>query len=207
METPTLILTDDLYLGTGMHKTVYAHPTDPHLCIKLLHHTPDEDFEREIRYRKTLGTRADSLTLLTKYFGEVLTDKGVGYLYERVINFDGTASKSFITVFDETIIDRTKLPLLEKILLDFRRVYFTEKIPLAGIDAGNYFVQKTAPDEYRVRIIDNIGTSALIPLAYHFDRFAQKRATKYWRRLVVEIGTLYQFLFAKDFLRKLAEVT
>ena len=197
--------TDDLYLGTGMHKTVYAHPTDPHLCIKILHTTPDEDMERELRYRKALGKRADSMTLLTKYFGEVETSQGKGYLFERVIDFDGKASKTMLNLFEEAIRDKKNLPSLEKILLDFKRVYFAEKIPLAGIDADNYLVQKVSPTETRVRIIDNLGTSAFIPLAYYFDAFAEKRARKYWQMFAREVSKRYRILFPEEFLRKLAE--
>ena len=201
-----IILEDELYLGTGMHKTVFAHPTDKNLCIKLLHTTPDEDFEREFRYRKALGDRAESMTLLTKYFGEVDTSKGKGYLFERVIDFDGTPSKNLLNLFDEAIRDKKKLPALEKILHDFRRVYLEEKILLAGIDFDNYLVQKISPTEYRVRIIDNIGTSAFIPLAYYFDSFTDKRAKKYWHKLTGELRRRYKFLFPEEFLRKLAEI-
>jgi len=206
METQKIFLTDDLYLGMGKHKTVYAHPTDRNLCIKIIHHTPDPDIERELRYRKSLATRADSLTLIPKYFGEVDTSKGRGYLFERVINFDGTDSQNLLAVFDETIRNKKNLPLLEKILLDFKRAYFAEKIPLAGIDSKNYLLQKISPNEYRVRIIDNIGTSALIPLAYYFNRFAKKRAEKYWRKFVDDIHSHYKLLFTENFFQKLAEV-
>jgi len=198
-------LTDNLYLGAGMHKTVYAHPTDKTLCIKILHTTPDEDLERELRYRKALGSRANSMTLLTKYFGEVETSKGKGYLFERVLDYDDKPSKTMLELFEETIHDKKFLPSLEKILLDFKRVYFEEKISLAGIDPDNYLVQKISPTETRVRIIDNIGTSAFIPLAYYFDSFAAKRAKKYWRIFVNELSKRYRILFPEEFLRKLAE--
>lgn len=198
-------LTDDLYLGTGMHKTVYAHPTDKQLCIKILHTTPDEDLKRELRYRKTLGERANSMTLLTRYFGEVDTSEGKGYLFERVIDYDGKSSQNMLELFEEAIHDKKHLPSLEQLLLDFKRVYFMEKIPLAGIDPDNYLVQKTSPTEARVRIIDNIGTSAFIPLAYYFDSFADKRARKYWRMFVNELSTRYRILFPEEFTRKLAE--
>ena len=198
-----LTLTDDLYLGVGMHKIVYAHPTDPHLCIKILHTTPDPDMQREFRYRKALGSRADSMTLLTKYFGEVETSKGKGYLFERVIDFDGKSSETMLKLFDEAIRDKSTLPDLEEILLGFKRVYFKEKILLAGIDADNYLVQRISPTESRVRIIDNIGTSAMIPLAYYFDSFAKKRALKYWRKFMHSLRERYKILFPEEFLRRL----
>ena len=206
MSTEKIIITDDLYLGTGNHKTVYAHPTDPHLCIKILHTTPDPDFDKEFRYRKALGKHADDMTLLTGYFGEVDTSKGKGYLFERVIDFDGKPSKTLLNLFDEALVDKTKLPAVEKILTDFKRAYFAEKILLAGIDADNYLVQRISPTDCRVRIIDNIGTSALIPLAYHFDMFAKKRVVKYWRQFVAELSSRYRLLFTEDFLRRLGEV-
>ncbi len=206
MSTEKIIITDDLYLGMGRHKTVYAHPTDPHLCIKILHTTPDPDFDREIRYRKALGKRADDMTLLTGYFGEVDTSKGKGYLFERVVDFDGKSSKTLLKLFDEALVDKTRLPDVRKILMDFKRTYFAEKILLAGIDADNYLVQRISPTENRVRIIDNVGTSALIPLAYHFDMFAKKRVVKYWRKFVADLSSHYWLLFTAEFLQQLAEI-
>ncbi|MBD3878841.1 MAG: hypothetical protein SR1Q5_04045 [Quinella sp. 1Q5] len=198
-------LTDDLFLGDGNHKTVYAHPTDKTLCVKLLRTPDDPDFVKEMRYRKALGKRADSMTLLTKYFGEVETSKGKGYLFERVLDYDGKISQTMLNVFDDTVRDKKLLPTTEKLLLDFKRVYFDEKFLLAGVDPDNYLVQRISPNERRVRIIDNIGTSAFIPLAYYFDSFAAKRARKYWQMFAREVSEQYRILFPEDFLRKLAE--
>jgi len=199
-------LTDDLFLGDGNHKIVYAHPTDKNLCVKLLRTPDDPDFAKEMRYRKALGSRADSMTLLTKYFGEVETSKGKGYLFERVLDFDGKISQTMLNVFDNTIANKKLLPATEKLLLDFKRVYFDEKFLLAGVDPDNYLVQRTSPTERRVRIIDNIGCSASIPLPYYFNYFAQKRLKKYWGRFVDLMRSDYEKLFDAEFLRKLAEI-
>lgn len=199
-------LTDDLFLGDGNHKIVYAHPTDKNLCVKLLRTPDDPDFAKEMRYRKALGSRADSMTLLTKYFGEVETSKGKGYLFERVLDYDGKISQTMLNVFDDTTRDKKLLPATEKLLLDFKRVYFDEKFLLAGVDPDNYLVQRISPTERRVRIIDNIGCSASIPLPYYFDYFAQKRLKKYWGRFVDLMRSDYGKIFSEDFLRKLAEI-
>lgn len=199
-------LTDDLFLGDGNHKIVYAHPTDKNLCVKILRTPDDPDFAKESRYRKALGSRADSMTLLTKYFGEVETSKGKGYLFERVLDYDGKISQTMLNVFDDTIADKKLLPVTEKLLLDFKRVYFDEKFLLAGVDPDNYLVQRTSPTERRVRIIDNIGIATFIPLPYYFDYFAIKRAKKYWARFVDLMRSDYGKIFSEDFLRKLAEI-
>ena len=196
-------LTDDLLLGDGNHKIVYAHPTDENLCVKLLRTPDDDDFAKEMRYRKALGKRADSMTLLTKYFGEVDTSKGKGYLFERVIDFDGQSSPTMLKVLDDTLADRKLLPATEEMLLDFKRVYFGEKFLLAGVDPDNYLVQRTSPTARRVRIIDNIGTAARIPLAYYLDFLAQKRLKKYWRIFVDQMRNDYGAMFSEEFLRRL----
>ena len=201
-----IILTDDLFLGEGNHKIVYAHPIDKNLCIKLLRTPDDPDFAKEMRYRKILGKHADSMTLLTKFFGEVDTSKGKGYLFERVIDCDGKSSPTMLNVLDEAVADKKLLPDVEKILLDFKRVYFDEKFLLAGVDPDNYLVQKISPTERRVRIIDNIGTASFIPLPYYIDYFAVKRLKKYWRRFVEMMRDDYGDLFTENFLRTLGEI-
>ncbi|MBR0260288.1 MAG: hypothetical protein IJQ85_00675 [Selenomonadaceae bacterium] len=201
-----IILTDDLFLGDGNHKIVYAHPTDLKLCIKILRTPDDPDFAKESRYRKALGSRADKMTLLTKYFGEVETSKGKGYLFERVLDYDGKISQTMLNVLDDTIADKKLLPATEKLLLDFKQTYFDEKFLLAGVDPDNYLVQRISPTERRVRIIDNIGIASFIPLPYYFDYFTLKRAKKYWLRFVDLMRSDYGKIFSEDFLRKLADI-
>ena len=200
-----IILRDDLFLGDGNHKIVYAHPTDINLCVKLLRTPDDTDFAKEMRYRKALGTRADSMTLITKFFGAVETNKGTGYLFERVTDFDGKNSQTMLNVFDDTIADKKLVPATEEMLLDFKKVFFAERFLLAGVDPDNYLVQRTSPTARRVRIIDNIGIATFIPLPYYFDYFALKRVKKYWGRFVDLMRSDYSNIFSEDFLRRLAE--
>ncbi|MCR5833798.1 MAG: hypothetical protein K6G55_04025 [Selenomonadaceae bacterium] len=206
MLTEKIILNRNLYLGEGKHKVVYAHPEDINLCIKILRNEPDEDFDREMKYRRTLGKRAESMTLLTKYFGEVNTSLGKGYLFERVTDYDGEPSKSLAEVFDSVTTDRKKLTMLENVLMDFKQVYFKEKFFPAGIDLKNYLLQKVTATEMRTRIIDNIGTSAHIPVEYYFDYFTEKRVKRYWRRLTDFIGENYSDLFPPEFMEMLSDI-
>ena len=201
-----IILTDDLFLGDGNHKIVYAHPTDKNLCVKLLRTPDDPDFAKEMRYRKALGERADSMTLLTKFFGPVETSKGTGYLFERVLDYDGKVPQTLLNVMDDTVDGKKLLPDTEKLLFDFKRAYFDEKFLLAGVDADNYLVQRVSPTERRVRIIDNIGIATFVPLPYYFDYFANKRAEKYWQRFIEQLRLDYGKLFSEEFLKELGKM-
>ena len=201
MTTEKLILTDDLKLGDGNHKIVYAHPTDKNLCVKILFTTPDTDFDKEMRYRKALGNRVDKMSLMTKYYGEVETNKGKGYLFERVFDFDGSTCK--------TVLQHLQNPIstddLVDLLLNFKKAYINEKFIAAGTDPDNYLVQRISPTERRVRIIDNIGTAARFPILYYSDFLMAKRARKYWRRFVKEIQIEYSEVITKDVAKILLE--
>ena len=201
MTTEKLILTDDLKLGDGNHKIVYAHPTDKNLCVKILFTEPDTDFDREMKYRRALGNKVEKMTLLTKYFGEVETNKGKGYLFERVIDFDGEVSK--------TVLDHIQKPKsiddLIDLLLNFKKVFIAEKFVAAGMDPDNFMVQRISATERRIRIIDNIGTSAKFPILYYSDFLMAKRARKYWRRFVKEIQIEYSEVITKDIAKILLE--
>ena len=179
----TLILTDDLFLGRGNHKEVYIDPADNHLCVKLLFAEPDEDFDREMRYRRALGDRVDSMSLLTKYYGAVDTNRGRGYIFERVLDFDGAESRTLLSYLENP--DDTD-DLLD-ILLGFKKQFLNENFVAAGMDPDNFLVQRTSPSTRTVRIIDNIGTSAKFPLLYHSNFLMARRARKYWRRFIREI--------------------
>ena len=203
--TEKIILTDDLFLGDGNHKIVYAHPTDKNLCVKLLRTPDDPDWAKEMRYRKALGSRADSMTLLTKFYGAVETSKGTGYIFERVLDFDGKTCQTMLNVFADTFADPKLLPETEELLMDFKCAYFGEKFLLAGVDPDNYLVQRISPTARRVRIIDNIGCTAKIPLPYYFDYFCQKRLKKYWGRFIDQLREDQRGLFSEKFLQKLGE--
>lgn len=197
--TDKLILTDELFLGKGNHKEVYIHPADKNLCVKILFATPDEDFDREMRYRRALGKRADSMTLLTKYFGEVDTNRGRGYIFENVIDFDGRESRTILSHIENP----NSVDELISILLEFKRDFISQKFVAAGMDPDNFMVQRLSPNERRIKIIDNIGTSARVPLLYYSDFLMARRATKYWKRFVREIQLEHGNIITADIARLL----
>ena len=199
--TEKLILTEDLKLGDGNHKIVYAHPTDKNLCVKILFNTPDTDFDREMKYRNALGSKAEKMTLLTKYFGEVDTNKGTGYMFERIIDFDGKNSKTLL----EHIQNPADINDLIKLLLEFKKVFINEKFVAAGMDPDNFMVQRISPTERQIKIIDNIGTSAKFPILYYSDFLMAKRARKYWKRFVKEIQIEYSEVITKEIAKTLID--
>ncbi len=196
-----LKLKEEQFLGDGNHKKVYIHPEDEHKCVKLLFTPDDPDMNREFRYRKALGKREGEMPLLTKYYGTVETDQGLGYVFERVVDYDGAVSRTLLSELEHP----TDKARLEKLLQDFHREFMRDRFAPAGVDPDNFLVQRTSETEECVRIIDNIGTSAKFPLEYYVGFLARKRAQKYWNRLVEDIARDFPEAVSKECIESLWE--
>lgn len=185
-------------LGKGFHKTTYAHPQDPHLCIKIVHSIPDTDLNREMAYRNALKFCNKEKTSLTAYHGTVETNLGTGYIFDRVINFDGTACIDFkyLLEYPKEAEDMLGTKLYD-IFADFRELMLKEYVVVSDTDPVNFMIQRTSPSTYTFKIIDNIGTPVLIPLVYYLDYLAVKRSHKYWQRFVTRCQETNAALFSE----------
>jgi len=159
----------------------------------------DTELERELQYHKALARRGKSLSMLVKYYGEVETNLGKGYVFERVLDFDGKTSQELTAIFE----DRERMEILlgdsaEAVLKRFKQLCFAEKIVVSNMDPYNYMIQRLSPEKYTIRVIDNIGTPAHVPLAYYFDYFAAKHIQKYWQRFVKKYASRYPEIFAEE---------
>lgn len=194
---PPLALTEDLLIGVGEHKKVYVHPDDETLCVKVLHYgETDEDWQKELRYRRSRERRGLSSTLLTQYYGACpLEGGGIGHIFERVRDFDGQDSLSFQQHIDlNRSSPRIDFNAVITGMVTFRYLLFQEKIITSNMEPCNFSVQIVAPDFYRLRIMDNIGSPVLIPLLFYIDALALRHIKRYWRRFVLDLNRQYPWL-------------
>lgn len=183
-EAKVLVLTEDLFLGKGAHKATYVHPEDISKCVKVPYKLPDTDVDRELEYRAALKKQKKNPSMLTKYYGTVQTDKGYGYIYECIRDFDGNLSLPLLDLFSEHRCEQHLGVSEIELMKQFRKQWMKECIVTSDTDFVNYFAQKISPTDFVVRIVDNVGTPSKFPLAFYFDYFAKKRAQKYWTRLM-----------------------
>ena len=90
-------------LGKGLHRTCYPHPEFPDRCIKVVHNFGKggaKEIVREISYYEHLQTYLADWSGLPCYYGTVETDCGKGYIYDRIIDFDGQASRTLQATYD-----------------------------------------------------------------------------------------------------------
>ena len=193
-----LVLTGARLIGEGGHKRVYVHPGDDSLCVKiLLHGEEDSDWRKEMRYRRSREKRGLSSQLLTRFYGsQPLADGRVGYIFERVRDYDGQDSRSLREYLDEGGT-RLKPDLVLAGLLSFRELLLEEKVITSNMESSNFLIQWVSPGEYRVRIVDNIGSPVTIPLIFYIDFLALHHVKKYWERFVCDLHRRYPLVITE----------
>ncbi len=185
-ELVQLILTEEDFLGRGTNKICYYHPEDKNKLIKISLDSADEtDVEYELKFRKACKKKCERSSLLTKYYGTVETNKGTGYVFELVRDYDGKLSETF-----EAVLLREKnSPKVLEILATLRQKLLEEAMITYTIFPDNFLIQKISEQDYRIRIIDGIGMHVLFPLPYYskrLARFRQKRIFAKFLRLLRE---------------------
>ena len=86
---------DPLIVGVGHHRTCYIHPQDASKCIKVIHNPVKHAFnevKREVGYYRYLAKHLKDWRGIPRFYGAVETNLGRGFVYDRIIDFDGNPS-------------------------------------------------------------------------------------------------------------------
>ncbi len=187
-----LILNDDLFFGSGRHKKCYLHPTKDTLCVKIAYNRGGQtDLLREINYIKILKKRNKNYDILPKYYGEIETNLGHGYVFEVIRNYDKSKSITLQEILlDEKLFDNY-FNLTVKLLKDLKNNLFENEIITMGIFPENIIFQQIAHQTYKVRIVNDMGSGVLIPLEYHFHYFAKAKVARRWEEFLTNLKKLY----------------
>ena len=176
-----LNLTEENYLGRGHNKICYYHPKDKNKIIKFTLNSANEtDICYELKFRKICNRKCAESTLLTKYYGTVETNKGTGYVFECVRDFDGKLSETFLSFF----LREKNSPKVFEILTTLRQKLLEEAMITYTIFPDNFLVQRVSEQEYRIRIIDGIGMHVLFPLPYYSKRLARHRQKRVFENFI-----------------------
>ena len=200
-----LTINEELFIGSGGHQATYIHPIDATKCIKIPHLPDDKDVRKEMRYRESCAKKLENSRLVTEFFGTVETNLGLGYVFERVLDYDGKTSKNLKDFLPKTKPDAKTLQRIWTVLLNFKSDFLRENIAIVDTDIENFMVQEPAPGSFRVRIVDNIGTPVLIPLVYWFEFAAAWKAKRYWNRIVAWLAENYSEVIPPELAAQLKE--
>lgn len=188
-----LMLEDDLFIGKGLHKAAFIYPGQPDKVVKVPFDPRDAELRHELAYRRSRHWRHLGSELLAGYYGPVETNKGRGYVFERVVNADGTACETMaerLQRLEKQAVclkeqgSETLQSLREETagwLRAFTEQMQSERILTNDTACQDNWVWQESGQEGRWRVIDNIGSPVAIPLVYYWD-FMTRRHIERWRR-------------------------
>ncbi|AXH11865.1 YrbL family protein [Halarcobacter bivalviorum] len=152
-----ITLTKSLLIAKGGERDCYIHPEDNSKVIKIVHKTEEHNNQNELEYsymtyiKKRKGL---DLSQITDCYGYVSTNLGKGLIFDRVLDFDGTPSKSFRYYLANKII-----PLAEQELLITELKNYLEENLILFVDTSltNIFCPKVSDSSYKLIIVDGLG--------------------------------------------------
>ena len=205
MHTPNIInLTENLLYGQGSHKKCYLHPEDKKICIKLPYNEDGkQDILREISYMKILKKRGKNYDILPQYYGTVQTNLGDGYLFELICDYDGNKSITLEDIITSPKLFSDKFEFIVSMLQTLKQKLYENEIITMVLFPENIIFQKTSESEYHIRIVNDMGSSVLIPLEYYFEYFAHTKILRRWNKFLQVLTTEYNSPLSKMLIERI----
>lgn len=168
-------------VGKGKRRECHVHPQDHNLCIKIVVAGDNKETLRENAYYGFLEKRNILWTNLPRYYGEVETNLGAGYVFELIRDYDDNISKTleyYLSSSKETESNyhglSQALPLLKEYLIQHR-------IMTMELRPKNIAYRKTSDSEGILILVDNIGNSDFIPICRYVQFLATNKINRKWR--------------------------
>ena len=164
-------------IGSGRHHDCYEHPDDPALCIKVIH-TDDQKkmLRREVSYHQNLLRRNINWSALARYHGSIITDRGIGSVFEVVRDSDGQISRSLHQLLQEQDNELDIDQVAQQINLMISSFY-QQGIVISDLNLRNILVNFQSPENWQLMLVDGIGHNDFFPLCNVSMHFARKNST------------------------------
>lgn len=200
-------LTADLYYSKGTHKECYLYPGDPHKCIKIPYNDWGvKDLNREIRYLHLLDRQHKDYSVLPRYYGTVETDHGTGHVFELITDYDGSKCRTLEDILHDAAFLEKYRVLVIGLLLDLNHNLYDNEIVTMGLFPINILFQRTAPDQCRIRIINDMGSKTLFSPEYHLHWYAKNHVKKRWQGLIRYIKKKYKTPLPQEIAQAISNV-
>ena len=179
-------LSDPLVVGVGRHRACYIHPKDNTKCIKVVHNPGVHAFQeikRELTYYRHLESYLKDWSELPRYYGEVATNLGPGFIYDRIVDFDGRPSQSIeqrYSVKNLTQLGDELLVLIDKLM----RYLWDNRIVTMSIKPYNILCHRINESEIIPVVCDNIGSASFLPIEYYCPWFCHRKQKRQFDRFM-----------------------
>jgi len=178
-----LCLDDSLVIGKGASRVCYRHPHSTDKCIKVPFADKNQTQVLECEYFMHLESTQRSWKHISRYYGEIDTNMGVGYEYEFIRDFDNAASLPLSDYLSLKPSLNIELDILVESLAELKRYLLENRIILRNIRPYNILFKRSNTQEGVAVIIDNFGHhNKKFHLSDRVAYLARKDIEKKWRK-------------------------
>ena len=171
-------LSEKLIIGKGRDRICYEHPMAFNLCIKMSI-TTDKQSIREMRYFNFLKRKQTDLSKISTFLGKVKTNKGLGYSFDLIRDYDGKVSKTLLQSLES---NACSLEQVRPLISELKQYLMVNKICVRDISPSNISCQKNK-DGINLYIIDGVSNSNFNPLTIRLQSLINKAIEKAWKGL------------------------
>lgn len=178
-------LNSSLVVGIGRHRVCYIHPEDEKKCIKVIHSASGNalrENQRELAYYAHLNRYLTDWRGIPRYYGQIETNLGIGYVYDRIVDFDGKPSRTLQDYFPIEELETTYSQLYQ-LLEDLKSYLQANKIVTMSIKPYNILCHRISPTKIFPVVCDNIGTASFFPLELYSSTFCRLKQKRIFERL------------------------
>ena len=172
---------DELVIGVGAHRACYIHPEDHQKCIKVIYSQNDpiasKEIKRELAYYRHLNSHLKDWRGLTRYYGTVETNLGTGYVYDRIVDFDGKISQTIRDRYTPENLQNNWQELKE-IVEKLEKYMWDNRIITMALKPHNVLCHRISENEIFPVICDNIGVATHIPVVLYCPWLCHRKQKK-----------------------------
>ena len=184
-------LHDGLLVGKGNLRSCYRHPSNPEYCIKVFHtwnKKAQVRCQRELKYLNRYKSSSVDLQLIPNYYGTAETNVGVGYIFERIKNWDGSDSENV----SDYLADNSHHNEVGLLITEMYKTFLKKKVLVSDLHPGNILVQKKdSKSDISLKLVDGFGNSDFIKICDYSDFFMKKKLMRKFIRLKKELSLTY----------------
>ncbi len=194
-------------LGTGAHRSCYPHPENRQLCIKVLHNaTKNElrDIKHEMRYYNHIQSYLKDWRCIPKFHGTIETNIGIGYVFDLIMDYDGTPSATLDDVITSCDSSEQAWKITD-LILQLKKYIRDNHILTTTINPYNVLCKRVSKFEMIPVICDNLGRSSVIPWSHWFTSIGDSSQQKRWEKFI-KLPLIIEFFSKYDIDKKILMV-
>ena len=181
MKQPVLQLSGEP-IGAGQERICYLHPEDDSKVVKIQKGEVDKQTRRELKLYASLQRRGmTDFEHIPRFYGEVRTNLGSGFVVDLIADYDGSPSRSLWWHFERGYPVSEFLPYLEDL-----RQYLIDRRIVFSVDMGRYNIlfQKLSPERARLVVIDGLGNHTAVNWLDNIALFERLKIRRRWQRFI-----------------------